>query len=727
MTEVIKRDGRRATYDVSKIKYAIQLACENLDVNPLELESKFDQFIYDGIETRQINQNLIHHAIILATPETPEWTLVAGRLKTMGRWSDSKNYEMDFGDYIQSQLDTEDYTHPGIKSFSYEELKELGEHLVPERDLNHSFASAVTAENKYLHDDELIQHMFMTNSMIISSVEKDDAKRLDFTKTVYDSLSNRKISQATPWLSNLRKNGNISSCFILEINDDLDSIMDNIKRAAEISKLGGGMGVYMGRVRALGSSLMGQKGKAGGIFGWVKFLNDVAVYVNQAGKRAGAITVALPMWHADISNYLDIQTEAGDPRKKCFDIKPQICVPDLFMKLKNNPDELWHTFCPYEVEKVLGIRLDMLWGDEFETAYWKCVNAYQRGDLEVVRVYNAKAHWIKFLQVVVETGMPYVFWTDTVNRMNPNKHCGVVKCANLCVESYSNIDADIEAHTCNLASIVVGRCETLDELTVQARIATRILDNGIELTRPPVAISKFHNLKYRTIGVGIQGLHDIFAKYNKPYTDSQFAMKVAELIEYGCVLESIELAKERGAYPAFKGSMWDTGEMTRHFAKHSQLPPGTWEYVQTQIDLYGIRNSQLTSPAPNTSSSIFMDASAGPMPVYSGFFYEDNKDGKMPVSAMFIKENPLNYSRNIGTYYPAELTKTIGALQVYVDTGISAEYVVNMNLPGVDAKWMWDLYEQSWENDNKTVYYVRTIKEGETVSGKEEVCAACAG
>lgn len=723
---VIKRSGNREPYDVVKIKESIALACDGLDINPLQLEAKFDEFIFDGITTKQINQNVIHHAITLATPEEPEWALAAGRLKTMDRWADTKDYELTFPEYINEQIDIGEYTHPGLSKFDETDLEALDEVLVPERDLNHTYASVSTAEGKYLHDKELIQHMFMANSMIISSVESDET-RLDFTKTVYNSLSNRKISQATPWLSNLRKNGNISSCFILEMNDDLNSIMDNIKRAAEISKLGGGMGMFMGRVRALGSWLMGQEGKAGGVFGWIKLLNDVAVYVNQAGKRAGAITVALPIWHADIMNFLDLQTEAGDPRKKCFDIKPQICVPDLFMKLKDNPDADWYTFDPYEVQKFMNIRLDNIWGDEFEAAYWACVDAHHSGILKVVRKYNAKELWIKNLQVVVETGMPYVFWTDAVNRKNPNSHCGMIKCANLCVESYSNIDADVEAHTCNLASIVVGRVDDDEDLIRQARIATRILDNGIELTRPPVEISKVHNQKYRTIGVGIQGLHDIFAKYNKPYTDTKFAAKVAELIQYGCVLESIELAKERGPYPAFKGSKWDTGEMTRRFAKNSQLPPGTWETVQGLIDLYGIRNSQMTSPAPNTSSSMFMDASAGPMPVYAGFFYEDNKDGKAPVYAMHIKDNPLNYSRSIGTYYPAELTKTIGALQHYVDTGISAEYVINMNLPGVDAQWIWDLYDESWKNDNNTVYYVRTIKEGETVSGKEEVCSACAG
>lgn len=427
MTNVVKRNGASELYDVAKIKQAVQLACEDLDVNPLELESKFDEFIYDGIPTTKINENLIHHAIILASPENPEWVVAAGRLKTMGRWADSKNYALDFSDYINEMIETGEYTHPGLFAFSKPELEVLDAHLEPERDLNHSYASALTAEGKYLQPNELIQHMFMANSMIISSVEKTDESRLDFTKTVYDSLSTRKISQATPWLSNLRKNGNISSCFILEMNDNLESIMDNVKRCAQISKLGGGMGVYMGRVRALGSSLMGYDGKAGGVFGWIKFLNDVAVYVNQAGKRAGAITVALPFWHADISNFLDIQTEAGDPRKKCFDIKPQVCVPDLFMKLKNNADETWYTFCPHEVLIKLGYRLDMLWGDEFESVYWECVDAYKAGTLSVVRTYNAKQLWIKFLQVVVETGMPYVFWTDTVNRMNPNKHCKMVE------------------------------------------------------------------------------------------------------------------------------------------------------------------------------------------------------------------------------------------------------------------------------------------------------------
>lgn len=721
--KVTKRSGKVEAFNVEKIKQVIEWACEGLDVEPLALESKFDEFLSDGISTSQIQLNIIDKAKTLATPQEPDWVYVAGRLETMNRWADTRSYEIGFSEFFKEQKSLGYWTHKMFDLYSEEEVCELGDYIVQERDLDHSIASVLTAKSKYLQPNECIQHMFMGNAMIIAGPESKD--RVEFAKRVYDALSQRKISLATPWLSNLRNAGNISSCFIISVDDNIHSIYDNLKNAALVSKNGGGLGVDMARVRCRGSKLMGYEGGSGGINGWVKLFNDTAVSVNQGGKRAGAFTIAVPIWHGDIDVYLDCQTEAGDQRMKAHDIKTQVGMYDLFMHTKNDSDAEWYTFCPYEVKESLGIELYSVFGIDFTEAYFTCVKAAKDGRLKVVRKHNAKELWKKVLRVQFETGMPYIAFLDEINKHNPNKHVGNIPCVNLCTESFSVVIPDELSHTCNLASVVVGRVG-LDELAHYASLATRILDNGISLTEAPTKESAAHNELLRTIGVGIQGQADIVAREGKAFLDTKFASLVAEAIEYGCVRESILLAKERGKYPAFDGSSWSDGSKLALF-KENASGEYDWEGLEREINLYGIRNSQLTSPAPNTSTSIFTDASAGIMPVYSAFFYEDNRDGVNPVSAMYLKENPLSYARDVTKYKPWELTKFVGAMQVWIDTGISAEYVMDKNQEGFSAKWLWDTHEQAWVNKNKAVYYIRTIKKGEQLIKGSVDCVGCSG
>lgn len=719
--KVTKRNGSTEDFNVEKIKQVIEWACEGVDVNPLALEAKFDQFLVDGISTKQLQANLISHAKNMATPDEPDWVLVAGRLETMDRWADTRSYDVDFIEFFKEQVGLGYWAHPGFSKYSDEDVIELGECIVKENDLNHSIASVITAKSKYLLPNECIQHMFMGNAMVIASVEDDD-KRVAFAKEVYNALSERKISLATPWLSNLRNNGNISSCFIMSIDDNIHSIFDNLKRAALVSKNGGGLGVDVARVRARGSSLMGYEGGSGGLGGWIKLFNDVAVSVNQGGKRAGAFTVHVPIWHGDIDEYLDIQTEAGDQRKKAYDIKTQVGVHDYFMELKNDPTATWHTFCPYEVKEKLGIELYACFDKEFEPAYLACVEAYKTGKLKVVRSFNAKQLWIKVLKVMFETGMPYTGFLDEINRQNPNKHVGNIPCVNLCTESFSVVVPDELMHTCNLASLVVGRIG-LDEIQHYASLTTHILDNGIALTSSPVAESDKHNKLLRTIGVGVQGYADLIAREGKSFLNIEFASDLLENIQYGCVKESVRLAKERGKYPAYAGSEWDNGNKMKAYKEKGKLD---WEALEDQMNLFGIRNSQMTSPAPNTSTSIFMDAAAGIMPVYSAFFYEENRDGIVPVTSMYLKENPISYSKDVTKFKPWELPAVVGAMQYWVDTGISAEYVMDKNQEGFSAKWLWDTLENAWKSKNKAVYYIRTLKQGERLV-KDEGCVACAG
>lgn len=721
--KVTKRNGDQESFNVDKIKQVVSWACEGLDVNPLALEAKFDEFLFDGISTTQLQANIIDNAKTLATPQEPDWVYVAGRLETMNRWAVTRSYDIPFLDFFKEQQMLGYWTHEMFDKYTDEEIEELGEYIVQERDLEHSIASVSTAKSKYLLPNECVQHMFMGNAMIIAGPETGN--RVAFAKRVYDALSERKISLATPWLSNLRNGGNISSCFIISVDDNIHSIYDNLKNAALVSKNGGGLGVDLARVRCRGSKLMGVEGGSGGIIGWVKLFNDTAVSVNQGGKRAGAFTVAVPIWHGDIDVYLDCQTEAGDQRLKAHDIKTQVGVYDLFMSMKNNNDATWYTFCPYEIEQKLGIQLFNVFGESFNKAYETCVMAADQGKLKTVRKHNAKELWKKVLRVQFETGMPYVAFLDEINAHNPNKHVGNIPCVNLCTESFSVVIPDKLSHTCNLASLVVGRVAQ-EELVEYAALATRILDNGIELTNAPTKESNEHNNLLRTIGVGIQGYADLIARENKSFLDTDFVSKLSEAIEYGCVTESIKLAEERGAYPAFQGSEWCNGNRVATFIKNAN-GEFDWQAVQEKIDLYGIRNSQLTSPAPNTSTSIFMDAAAGIMPVYSAFFYEDNRDGLNPVSSMYLKENPLSYARDATKYKPWDLTKVVGEMQKWIDTGISVEYVMDKNQEGFSAKWLWDTHENAWLNKNKAVYYIRTIKKGERLIKDSVDCVGCAG
>lgn len=725
--KVIKRNGKAEEYNCKKIKKAINFACDGLSVNPLKLEAKFDESLFDGVTTKAIQDNLILHAKNLSTPTDDEWLLVSGRLATMDRWGIVGCYDKPFINYFEEQRNNGEWSHDNFDIYTKEEVELIGTFVVKERDLQHTIASVETAESKYLAKNECIQMLFIGNAMLYASVEKTPQARLLRVKEFYEELSNLDWSLASPQLMNLRKGLNNASCFILAPDDDLNSIFDAFKDAAQISKNGGGLGWYLGFIRAKGSSLMGTDGGSGGVLPQVKVLNDTLVYINQAGKRKGAGTVALPIWHNDIMDFFDIQTEVGDPRSKSFDIQPQVCFMDLFMqKLEDNPQQEWITVCPHEVKEKLGIVLPNMYNEDFVEAYSEIEKAVEGGVLKVFTKYKVIDLWRKYLQVFFEKGRPYAGFMCKVNRDNPNKHDGFIYCLNLCVESFSNTKPDVYHHTCSLASLVVGRI-AVNELSNKASSLTRLLNNGMMITKAPVVESENHLRDYRTIGVGIQGLADILAREWKSYEDLDFITEVCERIQYGCVRESIQMAKEYSPYPKFKGSRWDVGDIFDEYHKNSVCPDLDWLEQKQLCKQYGIYNSQLTSPAPNTSTSLFMMASAGFMPHYAEYFYEDNKDGKTPVSSMYGKDNPIFYANSVGYFKQHELTKAVGAGQKFVDTGISAEYVLDRNIHEVTAKDVSMLVKEAWKNGTKAVYYLRTIKVGEQLVKTDELCSSCSG
>ncbi len=729
---VEKRDGTKEPYDVAKIKKSIQMASEGQDVNPLELESKFDQFLKPGIKTRDIQLNVIQYAVQLATPMTPDWVNVAGRALAMDEWANFPLRGKSFREVVQFNVDKGYYSKELSDFYTPEQLNDLGAAVKAVRDLDYSYASLITAKKKYLGKFELNQHMHMVNAMRFGQFEPDDT-RLKFVKEVYNALSQRKISLATPFLSNLRKGGNVASCFIIAIEDDIDSIFDNIKRVALISKNGGGLGIFLGYLRAKGSDVNGYPNAAGTIVQWIKILNDTLVAVNQGGKRAGAGTIALPIWHNDIQDFLDMQTEHGDPRMKAYDVFPQVCIPDIFMERDRNKQS-WTTFCPFEVKKKLGIDVRGLYGSDFTEAYLKIEKAAADGKLNITRTFdNARDLTKIIMRIQFETGLPYISFTDTINEYNPNRgdtngHIGIPS-VNLCTESFSNVKPDELGHVCNLASIVLGNIKDFKELGKIAALTTKILDYGISLTNAPDTITAAHNNRYRTIGIGLQGLHDHLAREYLNFRDLDYIREISECVEYNAALASVELSKRFGPFEAYEHSEWKNGNRVAKFAIHAS-GKYDWQFLQDQIDEHGIRNSQLTSPAPNTSTSIYMDSSASVLPVYDAFFSEDNKNGKLVVVAKFLKDNPIAYGKTFSKHTAIEIIDVVAELQKFIDTGCSMELIFDQRKETFNAKELYDAIHYAHSKGIKAIYYIRAIKKNATVDTPvkaEEDCVACAG
>ncbi|MFN9261397.1 ribonucleoside-diphosphate reductase subunit alpha, partial [Microcystis sp.] len=516
---VIRRDGSTTSLNIGKIRDVVEWACEGKKVNSIALEAGLTTRLRDGITTREIQDNLINCALEMCSPEEPDWRYVAGRLHIWSLWKDTlvvRGYQ--YGNYektVKTQVKNRLYDER-ILIYSEAELKEAGSWINPDWDIDYDYAGALLITSRYLLKNELPQEALLTCSLLLAIVE-EPANRLHWAKKFYQAIAQRKISLATPILANLRTpKSSLTSCFILSIDDSLESIFDEITNAARISKNGGGVGVNVSRIRATGSWVMGKANASGGIIPWIKLLNDTAIAVNQGGRRAGAVTIGVDIWHLDVPEFLEMQTENGDQRRKAYDVFPQLVITDEFMRRVINKAE-WTLVDPYEVRNKLGIELAELWGEEFEEAY-RLVEANLDKEILLYKKINARDLFKTIMRSQVETGMPYIAFKDTINRANPNKHDGYIPGVNLCTESFSNVTPDKTAHCCNLVSLNLANIDK-EEIESNCQIAVRILDNTIDITNPPFDNAKNHNDKYRTIGVGAMGLADWLAKRKLSYNN----------------------------------------------------------------------------------------------------------------------------------------------------------------------------------------------------------------
>lgn len=753
LTNALKKE---AALEEDNLYSIVDWALRGLDLNKDTIIEKVSSMYSKEMLDTNTNPILIAAAIELTTVKEPNWKIAAARflVKDLYRQaSENRAYDSNLSydnyfKFLKLACEKGLYNKDIFDLYSEDELKVASTFIKPEYDLEFDYAGMNLLAQRYLLNDrgkvfELPQEAFLTIALWLASSEKSN--RLEFAKKVYEAIASRKISLATPILINLRRTqGNLSSCFISAMDDSLESILYNVETVGKISKNGGGVGVNISRVRATGATISNNPGASGGVIPWIKIINDTAVAVNQLGKRAGAVTVALDVWHLDIESFLELQTENGDQRKKAYDIFPQVVIPDLFMK-RVNFDMQWTLFDPYEIRAKFGIELAELWGEKFEEFYLKIE---KDENIELKKVIRAKDLMKSIMKSTIETGMPYMFFKDTANRTNPNQHDGLIGSGNLCQESFSNfkpskvskqevsketgqIIQKIEGgytHTCNLTSINLGIVLDKEELKEICKLVVRVLDNTIDLTTTPIGESYFHNNRYRTIGVGALGLADYLAYYELMYNKAANEVdKLFEFITYNCIKESVKLAKERGKYSQFEGSEWSKGIILgkdkKWFEKNSDMSE-EWSNLIDEMRENGIRNSQIMAIAPNTSTALLQGCTPSILPVYNKFFIDKNSKGAVPICPIYIKDKFWYYAEN-KNLNQKEVVEVVSRIQKWIDQGISFEMVFNLN-HGITAKDMYETYFEAWAKGCKTIYYIRTIQQDSSEAAKREECVSCA-
>jgi len=769
---VAHEDGSRTPLDLDRLRTLVHEACQNLgDVDPERIISEAMRNMYDGIAAKDVATSTLITARTLVEEE-PNYTFVTARLLM----DDLRTEALAFlgvqralaaaGDFSATQSQMAEVYPAALAAFIRKgielellapqlatyDLNELGAALKPERDLQFSYLGLQTLYDRYfLHSDEvrfeLPQIFFMRVSMGLAwREEKPNERAIEF----YNLLSSFDYMSSTPTLFNsgtLRPQ--LSSCFLTTVPDTLDGIYGAIHDNAMLSKWAGGLGNDWTPVRALGSYIKGTNGKSQGVVPFLKVVNDTAVAVNQGGKRKGAVCSYLETWHLDIEEFLELRKNTGDDRRRTHDMNTANWIPDLFMK-RVTEDAEWTLFSPSDVGE-----LHDLYGSAFERRYEACEEMTRTGELKLFKRVKATDLWRKMLSMLFETGHPWITFKDPCNVRSPQQHVGVVHSSNLCTEITLNTSAE-EIAVCNLGSvnlaqhIVDGELD-LKKLKKTVKTAVRMLDNVIDINYYSVPQAQTSNMRHRPVGLGIMGFQDALYRLRMPYNSKaavEFSDRSMEAVSYYAIDASCKLAKERGAYATFPGSLWSRGVLPIDSLRLLKQERGEkylevnfdstldWDKLRKKVQLHGMRNSNVMAIAPTATIANITGVSQSIEPTFQNLYVKSNLSGEFTVvnpfmvrdlkaldlwdkvmvndlkyyegSLQSIERVPDDLKQLYATAFEVEprwLVDAASRRQKWIDQAQS----LNLYINGANGRKLDITYRNAWLSGLKTTYYLRAL------------------
>lgn len=754
----VLENGQRVALDPRRLQSLIESACVGLgqDVKADPIVAETMRNLYDGVPMDEVYKASILAARTLIEKD-PDYTYATARLllhtivrEVLGRdvTQDqmAQAYTEYFPQFIQKGVDNE-LLDPRLLKFN---LARLAAALKPQRDLQFDYLGLQTLYDRYfLHVRktriELPQAFFMRVAMGLSLNETDpETRAIEF----YEVLSSFDFMSSTPTLFNsgtLRSQ--LSSCYLTTVPDDLDGIYESIKENALLSKFAGGLGNDWTRVRALGSHIKGTNGESQGVVPFLKVVNDTAVAVNQGGKRKGAVCTYLETWHLDIEEFLELRKNTGDDRRRTHDMNTANWIPDLFMR-RVMEKGTWTLFSPSNVPD-----LHDLFGAEFEKAYVAYEAKAASGELKPSKTVQATDLWRKILTMLFETGHPWITFKDACNVRSPQQHAGVVHSSNLCTEITLNT-SDTETAVCNLGSVNLrqhlknGQIDH-EKLKKTITVAMRMLDNVIDINYYAVKKARDSNLRHRPVGLGLMAFQDSLYELRIPYASQEaveFADRSMEAICYYAYWASTELAKERGQYSSYKGSLWDRGilpfdtldmlaQARGGYVEVDRSSTLDWDALRKKIAQDGMRNSNCVAIAPTATISNIIGVDASIEPSFGNLSVKSNLSGEFTVingglvrdlkrlglwddvmimdlkhfkgSLHPIDRVPADIKALYSTAFEVEpkwLVEAASRRQKWIDQAQS----LNIYMAGASGKKLDDTYKLAWVRGLKTTYYLRT-------------------
>jgi len=772
--KVVLDDGSESTLDIQRIKTIVEEACEGLlDVSSEEIIEEAKKNLYNGVNMADVRSSLVMTARTLVEKE-PNYTFVTARILLDNLRTEAltllemrneatqtdmeKLYPEVLETFIQKGIENE-ILNPELQNM---DIKKLGAALKAERDKNFTYLGLQTLYDRYfIHKDnvryELPQVFFMRVAMGLSINEENREERaIEF----YNLLSSFDYMSSTPTLFNSGTiHSQLSSCYLTTVPDDLHGIYGAIQDNAMLSKWAGGLGNDWTPVRGLGSHIKGTNGKSQGVVPFLKVVNDTAVAVNQGGKRKGAVCSYLETWHVDIEEFVELRKNTGDDRRRTHDMNTANWVPDLFMKrvFEGKP---WTLFTPSDT-----VDLHDLYGKAFEERYEYYESLTQNGEIEFYKKVDAGELWKKMLSMLFETGHPWITFKDACNLRSPQQHTGVVHSSNLCTEITLNTSQE-EIAVCNLGSVNLthhlkdGKLDN-EKLEQTINTAIRMLDNVININYYAVGAAENSNMKHRPIGLGIMGFQDSLYMLNTPYSSGEaveFADRSMEAVSYYAIKASSNLAKERGTYSSYEGSLWSQGVLPidsvaylkenrgEGYADVDQSTSLDWDSLRQLVLSQGMRNSNVMAIAPTATIANITGVSQSIEPTYQNLYVKSNLSGEFTVTNLHLvnalKEqglwdsvmvNDLKYydgsvkeisrvPEEIKSIYatafevePRWLVDAASRRQKWIDQSQS----LNLYIDEPNGKKLDVMYRMAWIRGLKTTYYLRS--RGATTTEKSTI------